>query len=102
MANTSISQYHGVVRPCSCGLYEHPEGNNERACRICMGRGFVAECLACEGKGMLLQKMAGGPGTHTATCSMCGGATCFGVNKPADWEETHPKEVPQGAFAEVA
>jgi hypothetical protein len=97
-----ISKYHGEISECSCGLYRFPEKQTERACRVCMGRGFVASCLACDGKGMLLQKMAGGPGTHTATCSMCGGTACFGVNKPADWEETHPKELPQEQEAAVA
>jgi DnaJ-class molecular chaperone len=53
----------------------------------------VAQCMACEGKGQVVQKMAGGPGTMSATCSMCGGVGKFGVNKPADWEETHPKQL---------
>lgn len=92
MAN-GIQQYHGEVKPCDCGLYEHPEGTGERACGLCFGRGFVASCLACEGKGRVEQKMAGGPGTMSATCSLCGGKGVYGVNKPADWDETHPAEV---------
>jgi hypothetical protein len=93
MAN--ISAYHGDVKPCDCGLYEHPEKQvSERACATCFGRSFVASCLGCDGKGRIEQKMAGGPGTMTATCSLCGGRGCYGVNKPADWEETHPKALP--------
>ena len=91
MAN--ISTFHGEISICECGLYEHPEKQGDRACRFCWGRGFVAACTACDGKGRIEQKMAGGPGTMSATCSMCGGVGCYGVNKPADWEETHPKEV---------
>lgn len=89
----SIQQYHGEISPCDCGLYEHPEKTGERSCRICFGRAFVAQCTACEGKGQVEQKMAGGPGTMKATCSLCGGVGKYGVNKPKDWEETHPKEV---------
>lgn len=100
MAN--ISMYHGEVSPCDCGLYEHPEGTGERACRICFHRGFVAACTACDGKGKVEQKMAGGPGTMSATCSICGGVGKFGVNKPADWDETHPKEIAQVEETAVA
>lgn len=92
MANTSISQYHGQVRKCDCGIADNPEKMGERACRICFGRGFVAECLACEGKGQTLQKMAGGPGTMTATCTPCGGVGVYGVRKPEDWAEPMPQE----------
>ncbi len=96
---SNIQQYHGEVSVCSCGIYEHPEGTGERGCKLCFNRGFVAACTACDGKGQVMQKMAGGPGTHTATCNICGGVGRFGVNKPADWDETHLKEVPQGAEA---
>jgi hypothetical protein len=91
MAN--ISAYHGEVSACSCGIYEHPERTGERACRACFNRGFVAVCTACDGQGQIEQKMAGGPGTMKATCSLCGGGGRYGVNKPADWDETHPKEL---------
>ena len=79
MAN--ISTFHGEISICECGLYEHPEKQGDRACRFCWGRGFVAACTACDGKGRIEQKMAGGPGTMSATCSMCGGVGCYGVNK---------------------
>jgi hypothetical protein len=42
--------------------------------------------------------MAGGPGVMSATCSSCGGVGKFGVNKPADWDETHPVAVPEEAL----
>jgi hypothetical protein len=87
MASNNISRFHGKVSPCECGLYVHPERQSERSCRICFGRAFVAECTACEGKGQVTEAMAGGPGTMKATCSSCGGAGSFGVNKPADWAE---------------
>lgn len=96
MAN-GIQIYHGEIRPCSCGLYEHPERVGERACRMCFGRGFVAECLRCGGKGMLEVAVNGTDlslGAMSSTCSPCGGLGVYGVNKPADWEETHPKEIP--------
>ena len=93
MAN-DISRYHGIVTKCTCGIADHPENMTERACRLCFGRGFVAECTACEGKGQTDQKMAGGPGMMKSTCIACGGVGKFGVNKPADWKEPEEEEVP--------
>ena len=100
MAN--IQQFHGVVSKCSCGLADHPEGTGERACKICFGRAFVAECTACDGPGQTTQKMAGGPGFMSATCICCGGTGKFGVNKPADWDETHPAATPETSAELVA
>jgi DnaJ-class molecular chaperone len=97
---TSIAVYHGFVKKCSCGIADHPEKQGERACRLCFGRGFVAECMACDGKGRVEQKMAGGPGMMSATCTPCGGVGVFAVNKPKDWLEPLAKEeleVPQEA-----
>lgn len=98
MASNDISKYHGRVTKCHCGIADHPEGNSERACKQCFGRGFLAECRACDGKGQTLQAMAGGPGTHTATCNCCGGIGTFGVNRPADWME-EVKVEPETAVA---
>lgn len=94
MAN-NISKYHGPVRPCDCGIYNHPEKQGERACRVCFGRGFVAECMACGGKGKHEVPVNGHDpalGVMSSTCNICGGMSCFGVNKPADWVDAKPEE----------
>ena len=101
MASEGISRFHGQVTKCDCGIYDHPEKQGERACQFCFGRGFVAECTACEGKGQTTEKMAGGPGTHSATCNRCGGIGKFGVNKPEDWVDVVP-EAPAVAAEVVA
>ena len=85
MAN-GIQIYHGEVKKCTCGIADNP-GSSERSCSFCFNRGFVASCLACEGKGQVTQKMAGGPGTMSATCIACGGIGMFGVNKPEGWTD---------------
>lgn len=87
----SISQYHGEVSECSCGIYRSPEKQGQRACTHCFGRGFVAQCKACNGKGQVEQDMAGGPGKMSSTCIPCGGTGSFGVNKPADWTDAQPE-----------
>lgn len=87
MANSDISKYHGEVSKCNCGLADHPENIGERACKFCFGRGFVAQCTACNGVGQIDQKMAGGPGMMKSTCIPCGGVGFFGVNRPQDWVE---------------
>ena len=94
MAN--ISQYHGDIRLCECGIVEHPEKQGDQACRFCFGRGFVAQCKACHGKGKNEVAVNGNDkslGVMSSTCNPCGGIGVYGVNKPADWDETHPKEV---------
>jgi hypothetical protein len=99
MAN--ISQYHGKISECSCGIHRHPEKQSERSCRFCFGRGFVAECTACEGKGQLTTCVNGTDvklGTMKATCNCCGGVGLFGVNKPADWAD-EVKAEPETAVA---
>jgi RecJ-like exonuclease len=85
MARNDISRFHGVVTPCTCGIYEHPEKMGQYSCKLCFGRGFVAACTNCDGKGQIQEKMAGGPGMMKSTCNCCGGQGSFGVNKPADW-----------------
>lgn len=99
MAN--ISQFHGEVSKCGCGLADHPENMGARACQFCFGRGFVAACTACEGKGQIDQKMAGGPGTMKSTCIPCGGVGSFGVNRPADWPEEVKEEAAEPAPEEA-
>jgi hypothetical protein len=94
----SIAKFHGAIRPCSCGAYSKetgkvdPEKSGQRSCALCFGRGFLASCLRCEGKGQYSEGMAGGPGSMTVTCSSCGGTGFYGVNKPADWVD-EPVEV---------
>lgn len=88
MATENISKYHGVVSLCDCGIYQHPERQGERACRFCFGRGFVADCLGCDGKGRNEVPVNGKDpklGMMSSTCNFCGGVGKFAVNKPADW-----------------
>ena len=98
MASENISKYHGVVSPCDCGTYAHPERQGERSCRICFGRGFVADCTACNGKGKNEVPVNGSDpslGVMASTCNKCGGIGKFGVNKPADWQDEPPAPVAQ-------
>ena len=62
-------------------------------CRKCFSRGFVAECLQCNGTGQIEESVVGGAkGMMKSTCPGCGGTKCFGVNKPSDWDQKHPAE----------
>lgn len=89
-----ISHYHGEVTLCACGLYDHPEKQGERACKLCFGRGFVAQCTACGGQGQIEQDLAGGPGKMKSTCIPCGGTGFFGVKKPEGFREPQWKTEP--------
>lgn len=97
MAN--ISQYHGEVKKCDCGIADHPEKQGERACRVCMGRGFVAACKHCDHTGKHSVPVNGHDpklGMMSSTCNSCGGIGWYGVNKPADWVDA-PVSVETGA-----
>lgn len=89
----NISKFHGAVSICSCGTYDpktgvvDPEKTGQRSCNLCFGRGFVAACTKCAGKGQYKEGMAGGPGSMEVTCSACGGVGRYGVNKPKDWKD---------------
>jgi len=92
MAN--ISQFHGEVSKCSCGLADNPTRENMRACNLCYGRGFRAKCKICDGKGQTTVAVNGGDkslGTMTSTCSPCGGTGGYAVNRPADWVDVKPE-----------
>ena len=98
----NISKYHGVVKECTCGTTKYPERQSERSCRLCFGRGFVAECLACEGKGQVTVPVNNGNaslGMMGSTCIPCGGNGLFGVNRPHDWVDKVPTEAAQTVAA---
>lgn len=99
MARTDISKFHGQVRKCTCGKADNPAKESMRCCSFCFDRGFVAECTSCDGKGQVMEKMAGGPGTMKSTCNACGGVGVFAVNRPEDWVE--PVKVEPAAVDEV-
>jgi hypothetical protein len=104
----NISKHHGEVSPCTCGTYSakdgsvNPERTGQRACNICFGRGFVAECTRCGGQGQIVENMAGGPGTMKSTCIACGGIGKFAVNKPKDWIDDAPEEKNEEPVEELA
>jgi DnaJ-class molecular chaperone len=81
-----ISDFHGKVSTCFCTNHLQ---NQPMGCDRCYCRGYVAECLGCNGTGQKTESVAGGNGVMQTTCPACGGKKVFGVNKPADWETTH-------------
>lgn len=94
MAST-ISQYYGEIRKCTCGLADLGDKPRQsfRACPICFDRGFVAECLACNGKGQCIATVNGADpslGTMKSTCNACGGQGSFAVRRPEDWVDAVP------------
>jgi hypothetical protein len=82
-----ISDFHGKVSTCFCTNHLQ---NQPMGCDRCYCRGYVAECLGCNGTGQKTESVAGGNGVMQTTCPACGGKKVFGVNKPADWDATHP------------
>ena len=76
----SITQFHGVVKKCSCHNPEVPS-----YCGICLSRGYLATCLACSGTGLVKAPTFGTSGTMNSTCDKCGGKGVFPVKKPEGW-----------------
>lgn len=85
----TIKDLHGAVTRCTCTNW-NPE--TPTSCKWCFSRGYVAECLSCSGKGMKEEPVAGASGKMSVTCASCGGSGRYGVNKPADWDITHPEQ----------
>jgi hypothetical protein len=87
-----LSKYRGPVRRCPhCTLEKLLNDPNGQTCRSCLGHGFVASCLNCDGTGMFKGSALsfGGSGdvVHMSTCNPCGGTGMFAVRKPADWRD---------------
>jgi hypothetical protein len=88
-----ISDLHGKVEKCWC---TNSDPAKPMPCQRCFCRGYVAGCLQCNATGQIEEAVAGGAkGTMAVTCPGCGGTKVFGVNKPADWDITHPESIPQ-------
>ena len=95
----NLAKYKGTIHRCpACNFSDkakHDAVLAERlslgkACHICFGRGFVADCLNCEATGMYKGSAAafgGGDHLHASVCNYCGGNGLFPVNKPADWKD---------------
>ena len=73
MAN--LIDYHGPVSKCTMCL---PAINiHKQFCGTCFGRGYVALCLNCDGKGKTTVPVGGSIGTMDSTCTYCGGKGVF-------------------------
>ena len=86
----SMAEYKGPISRCPmCRPEETLLG---RACKWCMGNGFIAKCLNCDGTGKFKGRTAwdGGKNPHESTCGPCAGNGVFPARKPADWVDQEP------------
>jgi hypothetical protein len=84
-----LTDYHGPVRKCEMCL---PAINiHKQFCQWCMSRGYLATCLACDGKGKTRVPVQGSIGEMDSTCTLCGGKGTFPASKAA-YDLTHPDE----------
>jgi hypothetical protein len=91
-----LSDYFGAVQKCPQCTNSNPE--TPMNCVRCFCRGFLAQCLRCQGKKQIEEPVAGAAtGTMKSTCGICGGKGEFAVNKPQDWDRLHPAEIPAEA-----
>ncbi len=92
-----LSDFKGKVSQCNVCTNHDPA--KPMPCNRCFCRGYVAECLNCQGVGQIEEPVAGAmKGNMKVTCPVCGGKKVFPTTKPADWDITHPKvEEPQEA-----
>lgn len=80
-----LKSFHGAVTKCYC---TNPDPQQPMDCKNCMCRGYVAECLGCNGKGQISVPVAGAQsGNMNSTCHLCGGTGHFPANAPAPVEE---------------
>lgn len=81
-----LKSFHGKITRCFCTNPADPMD-----CKNCMCRGYVAECLACGGKGQIRVPVAGAQsGDMSSTCHLCSGTGHFPSNAPAVEEALQP------------
>lgn len=79
----SLKDFHGAIERCFCTNPAEPMD-----CKNCLCRGYVAKCLACDGKGQTRVPVAGtNTGDMASTCNSCGGCGTFPANAPVVTEE---------------
>lgn len=87
----NISQYRGPVSRCRMCRNSDPAALPEQKgfCKFCLGFGYVAACLNCDGKGLVgggnVWGNAGKSDYHS-TCNICGGTGLIPA-KAADFVE---------------
>ena len=92
--HVDVKRYRGPVRVCefcSNATLPLPLRTN---CKFCLTRGYVAQCLNCDGTGSktLAAVWDGGASEHSATCAICGGTGVLPATKPeADQKEQEKK-----------
>lgn len=83
---SDLTKYYGVVRKCEMCL---PKVNvHGNFCSWCFGRGYLATCLNCDGKGKLTVPVAGSVGEMESTCTLCGGKGTFPASEKLYLERT--------------
>ena len=96
-----IQDFHGAVS--KCGECTNADPTQPMPCNRCFCRGFVAQCIGCNGTGQRKEPVAGSTGGDMAvTCAPCAGKGVFGVNKPDGWDVAHPAEIPAETAEPVA
>lgn len=90
----NLADYKGTVKPCPiCSTRTKSAAMDTlmsgRACKVCLGHGYVADCKNCGGTGLYKGRTVwdGGRSEHTSTCTPCGGQGVFATKKPDNWVE---------------
>lgn len=92
-----LSKYRGTITRCPhCSFAAKPNADSivaeritlGKACATCLGHGFVARCINCDGTGLFkgsAMAFGGGDVPHTSACNYCGASGYFAVRQPANW-----------------
>jgi len=87
----SLTKYYGEVRKCEMCL---PKLNiHSQFCTWCFGRGYLATCLNCDGKGKLRVPVGGSIGEMDSTCTYCGGKGVFPASEKLYLERNPGAEI---------
>jgi hypothetical protein len=87
---TRLSDFKGAIKKCHC---TNSDPQQPMDCKHCLCRGYLAQCLGCQGQGQIRVPVAGAhSGDMASTCHLCGGSGTFPSNAP----------VPEPALAEPA
>jgi len=96
--HVEVAKYRGPVRPCEHCKNATLPGPLQTFCKFCFTRGYIAQCLKCDGSGTVKAVDPWGSNSLVgSTCDICGGTGTLPANKPEDAEQPQQAmQQPQG------
>lgn len=92
-----VAKYRGPIRVCEhCGNSKLPPPL-KTYCKFCLVSGYIAQCLKCDGEGMVGSVAPwDGKSEYKSVCDICGGTGSLSAKEPESPRIQLQPEQPQG------